>query len=425
MSHLLRNASRRVGLGTVMLVLASTVFGQSPSEPTEVKPILKIGATSSLGDAALFMMVRTRPDLTEKEILGTLKRGLEKSGCTIDGEPILRPIRPTIYEEFESLINQTAGSVVAAADGPLVPRLIPAREVLWEFRLKEPSQLLKSLKVTYKTAGVKVYEPKDPRLDPQAALTLTALGRYALRPEANDEAIHYEATVSTLGKPDEVQADKWPEMDRYFVIIMRNFKGNRNLLFATVQDGNQVPNPLTQVRLAPDLMFVFANLGVDTPRAGTAIDGNDLVTQVLGVRGRKVRRVWMLFPLSEENLAQVREQYSKFDSDQLAREIRKNRFAADAKVEVGPTSTPGWIELGDLGNGEVFGRRIPLKDLDKLRQKYARVHRLLVWEFDDGRTAPGAIAVQHPNGGRVWFIDEEVREWPTELARSLKSKSDK
>src|SRR5205807_776242 len=127
--------------------------------------------------------------------------------------------------------------------------------------------------------------------------------------EPNDEALRYEAVVSNLGKKDEVHADRWPETDRYFVIILRNFKGNRNLLFTTVQDGNQVPNPLTQVRLGPDLMFVFANLGINTPRAGSAIDENDLVTQVLGLRGRKVRRVWMLFPLTEASARQMKEQY--------------------------------------------------------------------------------------------------------------------
>jgi len=405
-----------------MALLASEASAQ---DPPEVKPILKIGGTSSLGDAALFMMVRTRPDLTEKEILGTLKRGLEKAGCTLDGEPLIRPIRPTIYEEFESLINQTTAGTSPEADGLLTPRLIPAREVLYEFRLKEPTQILKSLKVTYKTAGVKEYEPKDPRTDPQAPLTLTALGRYALRPEPKDEALRYEAVVSTLGSKDEVVTDRWPESDRYFVIIMRNFKGNRNLMFATVQDGNQVPNPLTQVRLAPDLMFVFANLGINTPRSGTAIDDNDLVTQVLGLRGRKVRRIWMLFPLGEDNCRQKRDEYNKLDSDQLSQEIRKNQYPPGAKVEVGPSSAPRWIELGDLGNGEVFGRRIPLKELSNLKQKYPRVYRLLVWEFDDGRTAPGAIAVQNPDGRRVWLIDEEVREWATALEKSLKARPEK
>jgi hypothetical protein len=148
MRGVLGHAGPRAGLCALMAVLALSVTAQ---EKPEVKPILKLGGTSSLGDSALFMMVRTRPDLNEKEILGTLKRGLEKSGCRIDGEPIIRPIRPTIYEEFESPVNQTTGSS-PEPDGALVPRLIPAREVLWEFRLKDPRQSLASF-ITWAAAG--------------------------------------------------------------------------------------------------------------------------------------------------------------------------------------------------------------------------------------------------------------------------------
>ncbi len=99
----------------------------------------------------------------------------------------------------------------------------------------------------------------------------------------------------------------------------------------------------------------------------------------------------------------------------------KNSPGGSSPASRSASCKPGWIELVDLGNGEIFGRRIPLRDLDKLRQTYPKVYRLLVWEFDDGVTPPGAIAVQHPaSGERVWLVDEEVREWPGELERALK-----
>ena len=256
----------RVALvGAGLAALALTAFELSRAQDPVVRPLGRPGETT------LFMMVRTGPHLTEDKLQRTLRRGLEKSDCTIDGEPSIRAISPAVFEEIESLTNKTALKVAAA---PVIEgfgiRRLPVRDAIWEFHLKSASQVLKKLTVNYKNSDgndvTKEYVPAAPQEN--GPLTLIVPGSYALRLEPKHDPVSYEAEVVELGEKPETVKNAWPKMDRFYVITMNNFVGNRDKLFRSLQNKDDVPNPLDSIRLGNDLVFVFANLEATGARPG-------------------------------------------------------------------------------------------------------------------------------------------------------------
>lgn len=411
----LRAALHGAGLAALMLALSGAAGAQDPV------PLRPLGTP---GETTLFMMVRAGPNLTEGQLERTLKRGLEKALCTIDGDPNIRPISPAVFEEIELLTNRTASAVGAA---PVVDafgvRRLPTRELLWEFRLKSPAQVLKKLTVTYKKAGAKDYAPTGPQ--EAGALTLIVPGSYALKLEPNDDPVSYEAEVVELGQDPQKIQNKWPLSDRYYVVTMRNFKGNRERLFKIIQDAREVPNPLDSVRLGSDLVFVFADLESTAARLRRkGIVENRLTIDHQPPEGRLPNRAWILFPLTEGEMKKELESYRKYENEEeLAKVIRQNSIRATEDAKVGPASAAKWLELRDLGNGQNFQRVITLNDFQGLHDRYPAVWYLLVWEFDDGK--PAAIKVKHPKGGEVLVLEQEIPEWSMALKEKLSSPAPK
>src|SRR5262245_37022978 len=152
-----RFACPRVGIAALMLLTGvRAVQAQQP----EVRPI------GNPGETTLFLMVRAGPHLTETKLKETLEEGLKKALCTIRGEPHIRRISPLVFEEIEQLTDQTAKTVGGQTNteaGSI--RRLPTKDVLWEFRLKSPDQVLKKLTVTYEKAGKKEYSATSPADD--------------------------------------------------------------------------------------------------------------------------------------------------------------------------------------------------------------------------------------------------------------------
>jgi hypothetical protein len=416
MSGSIRLACPRIGLAALILLLGARAM---PAQEPDIKPI------GNPGETTLFLMVRAGPHLTETKLKETLEEGLKKALCTIRGEPHIRRISPLVFEEIEQLTDRTAKTVggQTTSDNGSIRRL-PTKEVLWEFRLKSPDQVLKKLTVTYEKSGKKEYSATSPAED--GPLTQIVPGRYALRPEKDDEPLEYEAEIVELGQAQQKIEGKWVVNDRYYVVTMNAFRGNRDHLFRVVQDPNQVANPLDGVRLGSDLVFVFANLESSAATLeGDLISGNNLTVNVQPARGRTTARVWMLFPLTEEEAKKKADELRKIESAKaLSQEIRKNAVFASVEQTVGPDASAKWLELESQQGGRSFRRVIPLRNFKELLAKYPTAWRLLVWEFDDG--TPSAIEVTHPQSGkRTYAVDKEIKEWPSALKERINSEPKK
>src|SRR5205823_4859702 len=83
----------------------------------------------------------------------------------------------------------------------------PLDAQFWEFHLKSPTQVMKKLKVTYRSNAdgkevEKEYTPADPK--DGGPLVLVVPGTYALKLEPNHDPLSYEAEVVELDEKPEV-----------------------------------------------------------------------------------------------------------------------------------------------------------------------------------------------------------------------------
>ena len=390
----------RPGISWLAALIAAGSPAGATAQPTAVPP-----------ETTVYLILRTGPNETPEGILGTLKLGIEKSGAAIAGEPTIKTVSPAFLEEFEALVDQASGGpVVAAKDGASI-RLLPSRETVYEVKLA-PTQILKTLAVTYEKAGEKVYSPTAP--GGKSPLVLTVPGRYAFTPEPADNPTAYAAAVAELGKPDTELKGKWPAADKCFVVTLRNFRGDRKVLFDTIQNPKLVANPLKNVRLGNDLVFAFASLNSDAAKRkrGRITENNELVVTIETLPDRNPKRVWVYFPLDETQMAAAREKYQKFGVDTLPGEIRKDAVPADRVATVGPKDAPKWLELPAGTPGE-FRRTIKLTDPVGLAKTYPALWMLVVWEFDNG--TPQIIKVQDPKGEPAVVLGQEFDDWQKDI----------
>jgi hypothetical protein len=369
------------------------------------------------------MMVRTGPHLTEDKLERTLDRGLKKANCDIEGKPNIRAISPAVFQEIESLAGRTPSKTTEppTPEGFFVRRL-PVRDLAWEFHLKSPGQVLKKLTITYKNPEGseinKEYQPSAPQ--DNGPLMLIVPGSYSLRVEPKHEPLAYEAEVLDLGEKPQTIRGRWPSSDRYYVITMVNFRGNRETLFHTLQDPQAVPNPLDSIRLGNDLVFVFANLeATGATLEGDLFAGNNLILGAPPPRNRRAARGWMLFPLTEGEMKGKLAELRKIrNEEQVVQEVRKNAVKVKENLEVSPSTPAHWVEITESGGGR-YRREIPLKDFKGLLEKYPTVWGLLVWEFDDGSNPPAAINIKLPDGSDALVVEQEIKKWSSALQERI------
>lgn len=308
-----------------------------------------------------------------------------------------------------------AGPPAVAADEGVSIRLLPTREPIYEIKVA-PTQVLKKLKVKYQKGGEKEYTPAAPGAA-NAPLVLIVPGRYGFTPEPDDAPLSYDGEVAEIGKPAAAVKGDWPKGDKFFVVTMRNFRGDRRRLFEVMADPKQVANPLDNVQLGNDLLFAFASLNSSAADPGDdGLDSeNNLTMTVETIPRRNPARVWVLFPLDEKGMREARDKYRKLASTDLPKEIRAAAtVGAGQPASVAAGDAPKWYELpaeptAPGTDPRRFVRKVKVDDPQEFAGKYPQLWSLVVWEFDAGR--PEAIQVKHPKDDRVYVLERERAGW--------------
>ena len=423
---------RLAGLVALTAALAGAAAGQddTPAGPPKpaakakkpagpvVTPARPAPGPAAGADTTLYLMLRTGPDETEKKILDTITTGVKlTAGGETAAAPAIRSLSPGIYAELTALVNQAVEAPVAADDGNEVTlRPLPSRDARFEVKVA-PTQVVKKFAVTYARAGAKEYTPAARSKKDDSDFQFIIPGEYALRLLPDDVPQAYEATVGELGKPDAVVKGKWPVADKYFVVTVRGFRGNKADLFRVIQDGTKVANPLDRVQLGDDFLFAFANLNSSAgdPEEEETIVDSALTLAAKPIPKRSAARVWALFPLDEAAAKAELVKYAKFGGAELSAEIRKaNPVRAGGAVPVvGPATPAKWYELTPAGptRDARLTRTIQLDDVPESGKKYPTMWSLRVWEFDAGTGKPEAIQVVNPAGDRVYVLDRENFAW--------------
>jgi hypothetical protein len=384
--------------------------------PPRFRPIMLSLACSILLAAPapaedFLIVIRTGPDIKPSNVEDAVVNALKataKEGVTTVGPPLFRTISAADYNAYNRLGNP---------DAPLVPlpsqrkdtievRQLPAATPTWEFNLlgATPQQLSK-LEVTYTDAPDKpvALTPTRKKDDP---LTLTQFGSYVLKPVEGKQPLNYKASVREIGgTEDKVLSGDWPQGDNFFLIRLKGFKGNREVLADAIKDPKKTGGTaLEAFNIKTDVTLAVGEAGAaDDEPEDDLIDGNKLWVSVPQLRRNSANRVWMRFPLDDTQMDTELAELNALSANKLSDHIRKiGPRMAGQPVVITPDSKPMWIEVPLIARetpdqpklkGGTFGRMLNLNSADsaavtpasyeKLLATFPKANRIVVYEFEN------------------------------------------
>jgi len=397
-----------VVLGVLAVAGLSLALLPIRAQTPDSLPPLVIRPPQGIEDSTLFLMLRTKPNLDAEKIRARMTEGLEKARCTFRPPVEVKPISSVVFDEMSRLVGRGA-LADASQKGGVEIYPISNRGNLVEVRTPKATQSIKSLTVEYKKFGKKTYT-KDGKDDER--LDMLYIGSYVFNMLANDEPVKYTAELTELGEEAKTVTTDWPILDRFFVVTVRGFRGDQQVLFDTLKNPALFPNAWKSIEPMRNYAFAFANVYSEAATVGDKLlEGNNYVPAIAGIPGETTSHVWMLFPLTPDEAATKKAELRKLTQAQLLDVIGKNAVTAvDSIPEVGPTSPSKWYQLVDRGKQNSFTRQIPLKDFRGLTEKYTKVHRLIVYAFDPTKF----IEVKDPANKTVdtFVIEEEIVALP-------------
>jgi len=428
-----RPAARRLwGLTALALVLCLAVTAGGRQDPSGPGPAPAPAANPS----NLFVLVHVKnKELRPDQLRGTFRAAL-KVLRDPSAEVHVQSLEPDFFRSLQDLTeNLNAIGSGVPKDKPFVrQKKATGGKVEWELNLNRKGTLtglvVRELEIFLadkdgKEKGKKTLKPTGTGPDAEMSPT-PSRDVFIVRLPATEvpkrfivRGVHQKKDVELSGP--------WGETERYYLVMLKNFSGNHKELMETIKK-KTMPAPLTDAVVGQGLTFLFASAGFTLPVTGS-FSGNEYIPFMSQLPEREnVRRVWMLFPLTEEQAEKELKRYQKFDVDTLPAEIRKNNpaWADENPVLTVSDKTPArWIELPSTSvDGRAgFSRRVRLENFRGLHAKYPAARRLLVYEYmlgDDPRKPDLIQAVGVPSketGEQVFLVNEEIKEWPAGIAK--------
>mgnify|MGYP001120895444 CR=1 FL=1 len=390
----------------------------------------------------LYLLLQTPPDQTEEVILQTIQKGIQTARLQIRGEPIIYTVSPAFMEEIQRLIQggrwqvqaaddaqdtNAKGSTFTSAEGKVFIRTMSAAENIYEIQLPSSKHILKEMTVDYGNGKVKKYRVASPQDKQPSALDFRYPGSYVFRPDGKE--IPKKCTLQLIDQKSgehSVSVD-WPVQSKTYLIILPDFVGNINELFAVVQDPNRVANPI-QLQSLDQHLFAIASVGLEAEES-SLIRGNNLTVAVPDLRTRNVRHVWVYFPLKEEDIDKEIERWTKHSDIKnisvdlpllIERELVRYDATELARIDKETINQPKWWETRRAGN--MFTRQFILADLPELVERMSSMWMLAVWVFEDLQGRKELIFVKDRVGKTVAMLPDEIITWRRSLPILKKNK---
>ena len=425
-------ACARIGGGATFLGICLLLTGYT----------LPVHSQDSPEKRTLYILLQTPPDQTEEVILQTIQNGIQAAGLQIRGEPIIRTVSPAFLEEIQKLIQggrwqvQAAddaqdtsgkGSTLASAEGNVLIRSLSATQNVYEIQLPSSKYILKEMIVDYGNGKVKKYTVASPLDKQPAALDFRYPGSYVFHPDGKE--IPKKSTLQLIDPKSGEQSVSldWPVQSKAYLIILPDFVGNINHLFAVVQDPNRVANPI-QLQSLDQHLFAIASVGLEAEES-SLIRGNTLTVAVPDLKTRNVRHVWVYFPIKEEDVNKEIERWTKHSeikniSVDLPRLIQKELLPYGstevARIDKERINQPKWWETRRTGNQ--FTRQFTLVDIPELVERMPNMWMLVVWVFEDQQGKRELIFVKDRVGKTVAMLPDEIITWRRSLPILKKNK---
>ena len=410
-----------VAIGIVTSALqAQTRDGQDqpvPQKDPEAKIVPQARET-------LFVLVKTDGKKLPQDLKKDFELAVQAANATTSGIGNPKPIPPLFYYQLDSVIRNADIELNPKNTNPggMEFRRMPVVEPKWEFKLPNPGeQLLKTMVVKYTRAGQVKYVAKSSNPDKEKQFELIERGRYGIAQIPDDVPESFKATLIQLGSKEEIVVEgNWPETVALYMVAIRDFVGDKALMYNQLKDSKVIPDPAKDIQ-QENFTFSFLNMTNVAPTDIPVVANGKYIATVGKSPEISPKRVWILFPLTKQ---QAEEQEKLLNDPKIEREAVAKTIRAQGVVPVGEDAVadldsqkPKWIELGEQGLGLPFRRDIDLgNDLGKFMKNYPEVYSLVVREFDNGLGTIAAIKVdgKHTNLQHLKSLSTAIKKLESE-----------
>lgn len=385
--------------------------------------LLPAGANRSVAadTKVIYMVIQTESTMTLAEVKQKFEsaRKATTTGCTIK-DIVVEPIEGETYLRLRSVLTRgTAGNRAGSSSKEAAIEPLQGEEGWWSIDLLSAYKYMEAAALVADADDGKGEKAVDVRVggkNPDGFdLRFHSPGRYILQvpKDHRPRSIRFEVThddgTKTTPEPKEV-LQTWPNVGRCYLVTLNDVVGKEDLLFESLRDPTKVANPIKD--LPPASLMVASFIEVLGKRV-SIVDGK-LVFDFPKPGDVEPKRLWVLFPLTREQMAQERAKINALlAKDDGLQQVPKMIRAGARKGVLKPGVPAGWVELPLVGDRFTARSELDVAAWKKhVGTAAAGVgdNALLIYEFEeqDGEPLP-----QKQTEGYV--VPAQIGEWVSEL----------
>ena len=419
-----------------------------PADSKEAKDTKEAKATKDTKDPAsgetkkstsdLFLVVEAPANRTDAEVIDTFNLGIQNtSGCSAGGVTA-GEISESGYQAIAKFAAAIPAQEVSGGEDSIEPSQTES-SLNWKLHFRDPDVRLESIDLTYKDGDkteTKTF-PAAPKSDASAKLVFFSPGYYVLKVEQGWTPQRYKLHFKPGedGKAIDPAERKWPNLSRHFLIRIYKFSGDLDEVLKTMRVAEKVGNVLEIEKRGDPMTFLLATSKAGVIERGDIWNKNKFIVELAKPRASSASRVWMLFPITRDDMKTVRE--TLLDKKRTAKELAKAITdgstgypicPATEEAILTPKMKPTWFEIvappaadGAKSSAGVvtFTRAFTVEDVAgwKRDSKAGQLWRVVAWQFDPHDGSP-LILYFNNHGNSVLLQDDEVSAWPIGLQKA-------
>jgi hypothetical protein len=370
----------------------------------------------------IYMVIQAEPETTMGEVKEKFELARQATqGCNVR-EVLIEPIDPQTFTILRGILQRGLGAMQQDGETRQTESIRPVvgADSAWSIDLGGPFEFIESVTISVadsqgrSEASEQVVQVTGPGPNPEGyALELHSPGRYVLTlpKKVNPRSIGFDVLVddgrAEIEKRRVEQA--WPSVGRAFLVTLADVVGDESQLFASLKDPTKVSNPIREIQDATKASLMVASF-VEVLGNRLRIENGRITFSFPKPQGVKPRRLWLLFPLTAEELSREKAALEAVLAEpdgfkRLPGTIRGNA----AGDRLAPGRGVGWVELPLTGDG--FTGVFDL-DLSAWKSQLTAApgavgdNALLVYEFENAQGTK--LPLKMTEG---YVVTDRIAEW--------------
>ncbi len=435
-------------LASLSLMIASSM-SSAQSEPA--KP------AGTAITSQLYLVSRVGADVNLDDLKRKFVNGISNTAdvkCNKDGIKVT-PIDADRYRFLVSMVRQGPSNDPLEGDISFSPDEGPGNQ--WSFFLGSKYFDLKKIVITFSGKNgeeKRTFEDKEIGGvgDTGTVIASRRPGWYFVQLPEGLIAKKYEATVVDIQKlrkkepAESTFSGEWPARSRYCLIEIPDFRGDekgRDQLRKTLLNESKIGEPIVLDQANDSVILWLAEIGDVEGITEVGVFQNVVTMTLPKPTNRSPKRVWMMFPLTEEEAKTTVDGFLESKGSgiwksgvTISNEIQRSKPVKAPLQDVVPKYTirsadkPQWFELPRIQkeNQTSFQAHWECQGVSDWKAlKEARDWRVYVFEFEDPKSKESeAVSVIHPMKKiRVRAVDESLGHWNLRLSPPTAPASEK